>query len=41
MEKAPPQFVLFMVWHESMRLSEAIEEREVGTRAKIDVVVKI
>lgn len=41
MEKAPPQFVLFMVWHDSTSLGKAIEEREVGIRAEIDTVVKI
>lgn len=38
-EKVPSQFMLFMVWHDSMRLGKAIEQREVGI--EIDIVVKI
>lgn len=34
-------FALLMVWHNSMTLGNAIEEREVGIWVEIDIVVKI
>lgn len=40
-EKAPSQFVLFMVWHDSIRLGKATVEREVGIWVEIEIVVKI
>lgn len=40
-EKAPSQFVLFMVWYDNMRLGKVIEEREIGIWVEIDIVVKI
>ena len=41
MEKIPLQFVLFMVWHDSMRLGKATEGEEVGMYVEIEIVVKI
>lgn len=39
-KKKPLQFVLFMVWHDSMRLGKTTEE-EVGMWVEIEIVVKI